>query len=826
MYKGQIICIIIIISLIGAFYVTSKRKKTVSSQWFSAYVIIALVQIFFDMCSCYTVNHLETVLPIWNRVVHCLYMGFMLLLFYMAYKYLEALIEEEIGNNIARFKYSIVPLLGAVFGVVFLPLYYMETPKGNYSYGPAAYMIYISVVIYAVLITRLLRKYRKVIPPKKRKAIIIALVSELMVGIYQAIVPTSLITCLGITLLALGFYMTVQNPDALLVELLEEETKRADIANQAKTSFLANMSHEIRTPIGAVLGMNEMILRESKEPAIREYARDVQGAAKSLLSIINDILDITKIEAGKLTIIPVEYGFSSMIHDVVSMISFKAKAKGLEFQVIIDERIPSKLVGDDVRIRQILVNLLNNAIKYTHEGTVTLEVQLLPQQQKGVSDISFMVKDTGIGIKKEDIPKLFVPFERIEERRNRNIEGTGLGMNITMELLALLGSKLTVESEYGKGSEFSFVLSQEIINSEPIGKLEEQLEGDNPDYDYQISYEAPEAKVLVVDDNEMNRKVFCSLLKDTKIQIEEAASGKESIEKVKKEAFHIIFMDHMMPEMDGVETLKVMKQMGDFPSKDAPVVILTANAIEGAKERYLKEGFDAFLSKPIDFQKLESLIEELLDDSLIHQVEREVSKQKETVDISELPIIDGLDWSYAVSHFKDVESMINTLKLFASTIEYEAKELENLWTDIDKEEGRKQYCTKVHGMKNTASTVGIIPLAGMAKVLEDGARNNEGDLLLQMTPIFLKRWRGYQEQLQVFLNAEKASKPAAEFQEEITQIFQGIKVAAEDMDVDMLDEAVKKLEKYQFEAEQAELIDKVKTAIFNLDVEFLQEIEI
>lgn len=204
MYKGQII-FIIIISIIGAFYFTSSRKKTVSSQWFSAYVIVALVQIFFDMYSCYTVNHLETVSPILNRVVHCFYMGFMLLLFYISYKYLEALIEEEIGDNIVRFKYSIVPLLVAVFGVVFFPLYYMETPKGNYSYGPAANMIYISVVIYAVLITRILRKHRKVIPPKKRKAISIALISELMVGVYQAIVPTALISCLGITLLALGF---------------------------------------------------------------------------------------------------------------------------------------------------------------------------------------------------------------------------------------------------------------------------------------------------------------------------------------------------------------------------------------------------------------------------------------------------------------------------------------------------------------------------------------------------------------------------------------------------------------------------------------------
>ena len=236
----------------------------------------------------------------------------------------------------------------------------------------------------------------------------------------------------------------------------------------------------------------------------------------------------------------------------------------MEFEVCVDESLPNLLEGDDIRIRQILVNLLNNAVKYTHEGEITLEAGLLPCEQENTVRISFVVKDTGIGIKEEDIQKLYIPFERIEEKRNRNIEGTGLGMNITMQLLALLDSKLKIKSEYGIGSEFSFVLSQEIINPEPIGKLGEQIKAENSEYDYQTYFEAPEAKILVVDDNEMNRKVFCSLLKDTKMQIAEAASGKECIEKVKKTAFHIIFMDHMMPEMDGIETLKVMKNMEDY----------------------------------------------------------------------------------------------------------------------------------------------------------------------------------------------------------------------------------------------------------------------
>ena len=823
MYKSQIICIIIIL-FIAAFYFYSERK-TASAKWFSLLLITAVVQLLFDIGSVYTVNHLETVSPVVNRIVHCLFMSFMLVLFLIAYKYLEALIEEEKGERIHRIKYAVIPLVIATFSLCFLPITYIETPKGNYSHGPAVFGVYACVAWSIALIARLLIKYRKDIPEKKRVAVVIAMLSEAPVAVFQILIPTSLISCLGLTLFIIGLYMTVENPDARLVKLLEKETKRADVANQAKTNFLANMSHEIRTPINAVLGMNEMILRESKEHNIKEYAMDVQGAAKSLLSIINDILDITKIEAGKLTIIPSEYAFSNMIHDVTNMISFKARAKELAFKVMIDEKIPSVLRGDDIRIRQILVNLLNNAVKYTHEGEITLEAVLLPCEQENTAHISFVVKDTGIGIKEEDIQKLSIPFERIEEKRNRNIEGTGLGMNITMQLLALLDSKLSIKSEYGVGSEFSFVLSQEIINPEPTGKFEEQITDLNNAYDYQTYFEAPEAKILVVDDNEMNRKVFCSLLKDTKIQIDEAASGKECIEKVIKSAFHIIFMDHMMPEMDGIETFKVMKTMEDYPNKDTPVIILTANAIVGAREQYLVEGFQAFLSKPIDFRKLEKLIVELLDKTLVHYVNKSVLQEEEiSVNTSELPMIDGLDWGYAATHFKDKEMMLKTVKLFADSIEYEAKNLEALYLEHEQAEGRKKYCTKVHSMKSSAAIIGIIPLAGMAKVLEDAARNNECDVIKYLTPVFLKKWREYKEHLKEFSNTASGMKSAAEYSEQISEIFHKIKKAAEDMDIDALDVALAKLEEYKFEGAQAERFEQIKEAIINFDVTFLQSI--
>ncbi len=823
MYKNQISCAMIIF-IIGILYFFSSNRTSKSSKWFSVLLSCSFFQLIFDIISVYTVNHLDTVSPIVNRIVHIFYMGLLLSLFFLVYKYLESIIEEELKERIKRYSFSPIPLVITLIGVVFLPLSYIENPKSNYSYGPAAFMTYVGVVIYLIFIVSLLIRHKKIIPHKKKKAIYVALLSEIPIAVYQIIVPEALITSLGIVVLNLGIYLTTENPDALLVEQLEKEKKRADEANKAKTNFLANMSHEIRTPITAVLGMNELILRETKDALVRQYAKNVEGAAKSLLSIINDILDITKIEAGKLSVILAEYNFSGVINDIITMISFKAKMKELKFQVIIDEEIPNRLLGDDIRLRQILVNLLNNAVKYTHTGTVTLEIWQCPCDKEGYVKLHFSVKDTGIGIKEEDLRKLCLPFERFEEKRNRNIEGAGLGMSITKQLLHLLGSVLQASSVYGKGSEFSFELEQRIVDSIPIGKVK-QIELSDEEYEHQHFFEAPEAKILLVDDNEMNRKVVNGLLKATKIQIDEAENGKECLEKVTKKAYDIIFMDHMMPEMDGIEAFRVMKEMEDFPSKNAPVVILTANAIVGAKESYLEEGFYAFLEKPIDFQKMEDLIEELLDESLLHPAMRSVTTQSHPM--TELPMIEGLDWKYARTHFQDEQGMMEVITFFYSGLEYEAKELEELFEGIETEEGRAEYRTKIHSMKNSAATIGIIPLAGMAKVMEDAARADDVEVLKSMTPIFLERWRKYQEHLLVlFPDTEKnAEKEAQEYQEDINEILQEIKVAAEDMDIDALDELWKRLEQYRFAKEEQPLVEEIHKAIMNFDVDYLQEDE-
>ena len=402
-------------------------------------------------------------------------------------------------------------------------------------------------------------------------------------------------------------------------EIMRELKEEAEQANRAKSLFLAKMSHEIRTPMNAVLNMNEIILRESREENIKEYAMDAKSSAKTLLGIINDILDLSKIESGKMEIVPVEYELGSLANDVVNMIDIRAKEKGLNFQISISPKLPSVLWGDDVRIKQILVNLLTNAVKYTKEGTVSFLADGTLEGEEVT--LHFEIRDTGIGIKEEDMPKLFESFQRIEEAGNRYIEGTGLGISITVQLLKMMGSSLQVESTYGKGSTFSFDLVQKVVKREEIGDFQERLHKHAAEEVYHKLFQAPEAKLLVVDDNAINRKIVSCLLKETRVQVTEAESGMACLEKVKECHYDMIFLDHMMPGLDGIETLHRLKTMEENQCKDTPVVMLTANAISGAKEEYLKEGFDEVLSKPIVPETMERIMVQYLPKELIEEVE-------------------------------------------------------------------------------------------------------------------------------------------------------------------------------------------------------------
>lgn len=605
MYKLQVGCLLMTF-FIMTIYFCVRRVKTRSHVVYSILLVLSCIYFLLDMLTVYTVNHLQTVPKVWNDVAHRLFITALVAVIYLIFVYIILMIDESRAVS----WWWCLPLVISALLVGGLPLRYQVTPQGNYSCGPAANMAYFSVALYTGLTFYFLVRGYKKIPPQKRRIVLLTVLCEVGITLYQAVVPLSLISSMGIALVNLGFFMTVESPDVHLIERLIEEKRRADLANQAKSRFLANMSHEIRTPINAVIGMNEMILRESGEETITSYAADVHYAAKSLLGIINDILDFSKIESGKMEITPVEYPLSDTIMDLYNLIAQRAKEKGLFFVLNVDPALSSVLYGDNVRIKQIITNLLTNAVKYTEKGKVEFTVS--GKAHDGVQELTVRIADTGIGIRKEDREKLFAAFERIEEKRNHNIEGIGLGMSITLSLLKLMDSELLVESEYGKGSAFTFTVKQKIINPAPVGTFEEWERRLPKEFSSDACFTAPDAKILIVDDNRMNRRVFTALLKRTQVQVTQAQSGMEALDLTREQRFDLIFMDHLMPDMDGIETLHQIRRERKNLCKDVPVVILTANAVVGAKEGYLAEGFDAYLAKPIESAKLETLIRECL----------------------------------------------------------------------------------------------------------------------------------------------------------------------------------------------------------------------
>lgn len=403
-----------------------------------------------------------------------------------------------------------------------------------------------------------------------------------------------------------------------MMETLDQERQRADKANEAKGVFLANMSHEIRTPINAVMGMNEMIIRECEDNTILEYAQNIRDASKTLLALINDILDFSKIESGMMEVVEEAYSLKAMLKALEKECSMRAEAKGLALKFIVPEDTPNVLLGDEVRVRQILLNILTNAIKYTIKGSVTMSLSYKKRENRKL-ELTFAIADTGIGIKEENIDRLFDKFDRVNEERIHSIEGSGLGLSIVDRLLKLMHGRVEVESEFGKGSTFTVCLTQQIIEDQPIGVLNEAGKERGERIRYVPQFIAPKVKVLVVDDNKVNLTVVKGLLRKTQMQIACVMSGRECLEAVRQEAYHIILLDYMMPEMDGAETLENLKSMPDNKSKDAAVIVLTANAMAGMKEMYLEQGFDAYISKPIEGTALEQLLMEYISEEYLNK---------------------------------------------------------------------------------------------------------------------------------------------------------------------------------------------------------------
>ena len=610
-----------------------------------------------------------------------------------------------------------------------------------------------------------------------------------------------------------------------LVESIDDEKRRRDelqdmstraiAASEAKSTFLSNMSHEIRTPINAIIGMNEMILRECGDKNILAYSDSIETASNTLLGIINDILDFSKIEAGKMEIIPVDYDLASVLNDLVNMIQTRIDEKGLVLKLDFDRNIPNLLHGDEVRLKQVITNILTNAAKYTEKGTVTFIVGY--EEIKDKPDHIMMkvaVKDTGIGIRRSDMKKLFSEFDRIDEERNRNIEGTGLGMAITQSLLNLMGSSLEVESEYGRGSTFSFSLEQRVMSREAMGDYEEAYRHSVLDRQtYKEKFTARDARVLIVDDTRINLMVFKSLLKKTMIQIDTALSGDEGIAAATERKYDVIFLDHMMPHKDGIETLAELRGIKDNPNADTPVICLTANAISGAREQYLAAGFDDYLTKPIDTARLEEMLIRYLPEDKVDTVNFDEYQASEEPDISKLPDgfeIEGIDREVGIEQCGSEEDYLSILSIFSDTYVQKRDELQYLYDTQDMD----NYTVKVHALKSSAFIIGADALGTKAKEMESAGKAGDIDHIRADHDNLMKDYdkivQGIRKALEGYGTGKEPGGRTMADQAVIAAAYETIAAAAEDMDIAAIEDAIGELEDYALPDDVNLIIEQIK----------------
>lgn len=560
---------------------------------------------------------------------------------------------------------------------------------------------------------------------------------------------------------------------------LKQKAEEAETAANSKSAFLANISHEIRTPLNAILGMNELVLRESRQPHIKEYAMYIKNSGKSLLTIISDILDLSKIESGKVYLVNENYSLSSLVEDVERSIQKRIMEKGLELKIYVEPELHENLKGDEVRIKQIIMNLLTNAVKYTEKGEVRLYITGTVVENK--QDLTIEVSDTGIGMRSEDMGKLFTNFERLDLKRNRSVEGTGLGLPITKNLLVAMGGDITVSSVYGEGSTFTATVGQEIVNEEQIGdyrkKYKEKL---HHEVCYHESFHAEDARILVVDDNEVNLKIVVGLAKNTKLQIDTALSAAEGLKLIRQHSYQLLLIDHMMPEMDGIEMLQHVKTMDGGIYKDIPAVAITANALSGAKQTYLDAGFCGYLSKPIDPERFEQIIKDNLPQEYVTECEDgngDTATEGQETDGTSDPkqaeewSIPGIDIAKALSYIGGSRELyISLLQTYLDGSEERIRKLE----ECKNKEDIFNYDITIHGLKGISASIGADSMAIAAAGLEEACKDPQTAMTyIQMNhDQVVSRYRELLEQIKKWLaNIETDGKIEKEAVTNITEML-------------------------------------------------------
>ena len=599
---------------------------------------------------------------------------------------------------------------------------------------------------------------------------------------------------------------------------LQNQIKLEHAASEAKSEFLSSVSHEIRTPINAILGMNEMILREANEKKILDYSTDIRSAGNSLLSLVNDILDFSKIEAGKLSLLPVEYSLSSLLNDLVNMITPLAKKKGLEILLDYDEDIPDRLYGDTVRIRQVLINLMTNGVKYTDEGSVKLVVSYEKTKRDEIN-LEFHCIDTGIGIKEEDMPKLFSPFEQINEGNRTRIEGTGLGMSISKNLLSIMGSDLKVKSEYEKGSDFSFIIRQKVFSFDPVGPyMKDARKKGLTDKILKETFHAPDAIILIVDDMEVNLAVAKNLLKRTKIKIDTALSGPEAIRLCKENKYDIVFMDHRMPGMDGTEAMmKIHELPPGNPNEETPIVVLTANAVAGSREKFLEDGFDGYIPKPIDPVALEKLIKELLPPDKVIMMEDEgeapVGVEVLSPFLKELLHVPDIEVASGVASCGGNETYEKVLMEFCKTA---GEKIAIIKKDIE-EEDYKDFTIRVHSLKSSARLAGLNVLSRHAAYLEKCGDSLRTEEIIRKTPRLLKEYKRIASAIEQAIPKDDPSEKKEITEDMLKEAYQAIYESVLAFDFDGADNVMAELQGYRIPEEEVERFNKLSLLLTNVD---------
>lgn len=704
-------------------------------------------------------------------------------------------------------------------------------------------------------------------------------------------------------------------------------------SSSMKSDFLANMSHEIRTPMNAVIGMAEMALREELTPAAREYIGQIKSSGQTLLTIINDILDFSKIESGKMDISDVEYEPMSVINDVSNIIMTRIGSKELELTVDVNPDLPSGLYGDNIRIKQVMVNLANNAVKFTKEGNVHVKVDFWQTDEETI-ELSISITDTGSGIKESDMGKLFKSFQQLDSKRNRNIEGTGLGLAICKQLVSLMNGKIHVDSVYGKGSTFSFVIPQRVTNNahsiekleeklaaaglikseyiadelasdmEKLGASYERLESEeflnvvrekkigflfieqplftegvqyflklNPNvngvlltnyrsvrsYDLpnlrvvkkplyilglsnifsgrednvaftfteaeDFDFVAPTAEILVVDDNAINLTVVKGLLAPLQMKIDTALSGKEAVLKVTDKRYDIIFMDHMMPEMDGVETTRVIRRLlGN--NGQVPIIALTANAVEGTAEMFISEGMNDMVAKPIEMRVIVSKLQKWLPPEKIEklrkkgQMPRTVHKEGATQMATDIAI-DGLDVQKAMGFLGNEELFWSVLKEYYRVIDKKCA----LIQEYEQKEMWREYTVEVHALKSASRQIGATDLAHTAEQMEAAGNAENAALIHKITPGMLEEYMFYKGILAPYFTKEtEAQSGRVADQNEIENLFAAMEDAMENLDMDAMEKVIQDMSQYSYNGAQREVFDKLQNAVEDIDTEKCEEI--